>query len=182
MAIVSWASLGGGQLLTAEQRKKWEKDPNAGRGFYNASENDLKVSVVLEKMAEAKNATLQDIVSLTSDAHRKHVLTAPQALAYLFHQSTHVFPLVGVQTVEQVKLLLGALSVKLSSEEVEEIHDAAPFNPLFPNNFLFECKYNTRLTVADQVHYQMATWIDAPPKQPVSLLLANGFVTRTDLL
>jgi hypothetical protein len=87
-----------------------------------------------------------------------------------------------VQTVEHVKLLVGALSVKLSSEEIEEIHDAAPFTPLFPNNFLFECKYNTHLTVADQVHYQMATWIDAPPKQPVSLVLTNRKLARTDLL
>jgi hypothetical protein len=59
------------------------------------------------------------------------------------------------------------MSVKLSPEEIDEIHGAAPFNPLFPNTFLFEGKYNTRLTVADQTHYQMATWIDAPPKQPV---------------
>jgi hypothetical protein len=60
------------------------------------------------------------------------------------------------------------MSVKLSTEEIDEIHGAAPFNPLFPNSFLFEKKYDLRLTAADQVHYQMATWIDAPPKQPVS--------------
>ncbi|KAH6137750.1 hypothetical protein HBI68_228980 [Parastagonospora nodorum] len=148
MAIVSWASLGGGQLVAAEQRKKFGEDPNAGKGYYNASEDDIKVCHVLERLAKAKNATLQDI-----------------ALAYLFHQSTHVFPIVGVQTVEHVKLLPAAMGVKLSSEEIDEIHGAAPFNPLFPNTFLFEGRYNTRLTVADQIHYQMATWIDAPPKQ-----------------
>jgi hypothetical protein len=60
------------------------------------------------------------------------------------------------------------MSIKLSPKEIDEIHGAAPFNPLFPNTFLFEGKYNTRLTAADQTHYQMATWIDAPPKQPVS--------------
>lgn len=63
------------------------------------------------------------------------------------------------------------MSIQLSREEIEEIHGAAPFNPLFPNTFLFGEKYNTRLTVADQVGYQMATWIDAPPKQPVSIYL-----------
>jgi hypothetical protein len=73
-----------------------------------------------------------------------------------------------VQTIEHIKLLPAAMSVKLSTEEIDEIHGAAPFNPLFPNSFLFEKKYDLRLTAADQVHYQMATWIDAPPKQPVS--------------
>lgn len=63
------------------------------------------------------------------------------------------------------------MSVSLSKEEIDEIHGAAPFNPLFPNTFLFEKKYDTRLTVADQVHYQMSTWVDAPTKEPVSLVI-----------
>lgn len=87
------------------------------------------------------------------------------ALAYLFHQSTYVFPIVGVQTVEHVKLLPNALGIELSREEIDKIQDAAVFNPLFPNTFLFGHKYNTRLTAADQGNYQMATWINAPPKQ-----------------
>jgi aryl-alcohol dehydrogenase-like predicted oxidoreductase len=63
MAIVSWASLGGGQLVRKEQRKKLDQDPDAGKGYYKASEDDIKVCDVLERLAEAKNATLQDIVS-----------------------------------------------------------------------------------------------------------------------
>lgn len=63
MAIVSWASLGGGQLVAAEQRQMLEQDPKAGKGFYSASEDDIKVCDVLERLAKAKNATLQDIVS-----------------------------------------------------------------------------------------------------------------------
>ena len=63
MAITSWASLGGGQLTTKEQREKLKNDPDAGRGFYKASEDDIKVCEVLEDLANKKNATLQDIVS-----------------------------------------------------------------------------------------------------------------------
>lgn len=63
MAIVSWASLGGGQLLTADQRKKIEEDPNAGKGYYTATEDDIKVCDVLEKLAKENNTTLQAIVS-----------------------------------------------------------------------------------------------------------------------
>jgi aryl-alcohol dehydrogenase-like predicted oxidoreductase len=63
MAIVSWASLGGGQLIAADKRRELEEDPDAGKGYYSASENDIKVCDVLERLAKAKDATLQDIVS-----------------------------------------------------------------------------------------------------------------------
>jgi hypothetical protein len=59
------------------------------------------------------------------------------------------------------------MGITLSPEAIDQIHGAAGFNPLFPNTFLFGEKYNTRLTAANQVHYEMATWIDAPAKQPV---------------
>lgn len=94
-----------------------------------------------------------------------------QALAYLFHQSTFVFPIVGVQTVEHVRAMPEALHVQLSKEEIDAIHNVVPFNPLFPMNFLFNFRgtqaYNTRLTAANNHQYQMAAWIDAPPKQSV---------------
>jgi aryl-alcohol dehydrogenase-like predicted oxidoreductase len=63
MAITSWASLGGGQLTTQEQREKLKDDPDAGHGYYEASEDDIKVCEVLEALANKKNATLQDIVN-----------------------------------------------------------------------------------------------------------------------
>lgn len=63
MAIVSWASLGGGQLVAADQRKKMEEDPNSGKGYYGASEDDIKVCDVLERLAKKKDSTLQAVVS-----------------------------------------------------------------------------------------------------------------------
>lgn len=63
MAIVPWASLGGGQLIAADQRKKMEEDPNSGKGFYSASEDDIKVCDVLEKLAKKKDTTLQAMVN-----------------------------------------------------------------------------------------------------------------------
>lgn len=96
-----------------------------------------------------------------------------QALAYLFRQSTYVFPIVGVQTPEHVRAMPDALRVSLTDEEVAKIHDAAPFNPLFPNNFLFPYKdgkgYNTGMRTSDVVNWNMAAWIDVPPRQQVSL-------------
>lgn len=92
----------------------------------------------------------------------------------MFHQFTYVFPIVGVQTVKHVKAMPDALRVKLSKEEVDAIQSAAPFDSLFPMNFLSnhrgDAKYNLRLTAVDNQQYQMASWIDAPPKRPVGEL------------
>ncbi|EXJ74991.1 uncharacterized protein A1O5_01687 [Cladophialophora psammophila CBS 110553] len=151
MAIVPWAALGGGQLMSAEQRKQKEQDPDARQG-YTFREADIKVSEVLEKLAEDKSTTPQ------------------AALAYLFQQSAYVFPIVGVQTVEHVEAMPEALRVKLSKDDIKMIQNAYVFDPLFPMNFLFNYRgdqpYNLALTAANNHQYQMAAWINAPPKQP----------------
>ncbi|KAF5679854.1 alcohol dehydrogenase [Fusarium denticulatum] len=131
MAIVSWGSLGTGSLLTAQQRKEREADPDAPKP--QISEVALKTSEALERIADRKGTTLQAI-----------------ALAYLFHQTTYVFPIVGVNTVEHIKAMPDALKIKLSKEEADEIHEASPYNPGYPLN---------------HQQYQMAAWIDAPPKR-----------------
>ncbi|KAL6717233.1 hypothetical protein ACLMJK_005148 [Lecanora helva] len=151
MAIVPWAALGGGQLMTAKQREQKAHDPDA-RGGYGASEIDVRVSEVLERISEGQGTTLQAV-----------------ALAYLFQQSTFVFPVVGVQTSEHVAAMPDALRIKLSEEDIQKIHEAAPLNPLFPMDFLFNFRkdqpYNLNMTAADNQQYQMASIIDAPPKR-----------------
>jgi aryl-alcohol dehydrogenase-like predicted oxidoreductase len=64
MAIIPWAALGGGQLLSTEQRKQKEQDPGARSNRYGLSENDVRVCEVLEQMAESKSTTLQAMVCL----------------------------------------------------------------------------------------------------------------------
>ena len=61
MAIVPWASLGGGQLMTGEQREKAANDADARQG-YGVSEKDANVSAGLEGIAKTKNSTLQAVV------------------------------------------------------------------------------------------------------------------------
>lgn len=64
-----------------------------------------------------------------------------------------------------------ALRVRLSKDEIGSIQGAYDFNPLFPMNFLFNYHnnqpYSLSLTAANVQQYQMAAWINAPPKQPV---------------
>ena len=62
MAIVSWASLGGGQLMSAQEREANMKDPDAHKG-YGFREADIKVSTALEKVAQTKKTTTQAVVS-----------------------------------------------------------------------------------------------------------------------
>jgi hypothetical protein len=62
MVIVSRASLGGGQLTTAERREMMKDDKDAPKG-YGFREEEVKVSETLEKIAALKNATFQEIVS-----------------------------------------------------------------------------------------------------------------------
>ncbi|EKG22489.1 Aldo/keto reductase [Macrophomina phaseolina MS6] len=151
MAIVPWAALGGGQLLTKAQREAAAKDPKA-RGGYGQEEKHRQVSEVLERIANAKGVTLQAV-----------------ALAYLYQQSTYVIPIVGVQTVEHVRAMGDGTKVMLSDEEIAEIHRVSTFVPLFPISFLYQSElrpYSTRLGAADVENTRMAGWIDAPPKQP----------------
>ena len=61
MAIVSWSSLGSGQLLSAEQRRERENDPAAAK--VQTSEKAIAVSEALEKLANEKGTSFQAIVS-----------------------------------------------------------------------------------------------------------------------
>ena len=63
MAIMTWGSLGGGQLATAEHRRKIQEDPDMGGKYYVPDDEDVKVCDVLERIASDKKVTLQSVVS-----------------------------------------------------------------------------------------------------------------------
>lgn len=174
LAIVPWAALGGGRLKTKEQRKK-DAASETARSEKGLRDIDIAVSETLEKIADAKGTTLQAVVSLLHHVSKKltKISRHVQAIAYLLQQSTYVFPIVGVQTVEHVKAMADSLCIQLTGEEMDEIHRVSELEPLFPIPFLFnfrrDRKYDLTLTPSDQQQYQMGAWIDAPPKQPVSV-------------
>lgn len=152
MAIVPWAALGGGQLLSSEQRKKLAPDPKQAGRQKNISEANVCISDTLEAIANEKKTTLQAI-----------------ALAYLLEQTPYVVPIVGVQTVEHVKAMPEALKVHLSKNDTARIQEASPYDPGFPMSFLFNFRgdqpYHAGLTEKDVQQYQMAAVIGGPPKQ-----------------
>lgn len=60
MAVVPWGALGSGSLLTAEQRKERQDDPDAPN--IEPSETAIRTSEALEVIAARKGTTLQAIV------------------------------------------------------------------------------------------------------------------------
>ncbi|KAI8961011.1 Aldo/keto reductase [Daldinia sp. FL1419] len=114
MGLAPWGALGGGKFKTEEQRKS-----DAGRKG-QATENDIKVSKVLEAVAKRKNTLITSI-----------------AQAYVASKVPYVFPIVGGRTIDHLKGNIEALNIKLSTEDIKEIESAIPFDPGFPNNFLY---------------------------------------------
>ena len=76
MAVIPWGALGSGSLLTAEQRKERENDPDAPDT--KPSETALRTSEALEKIATRKGTTLQAIVGhITAACYSDLTSTGP---------------------------------------------------------------------------------------------------------
>jgi len=114
MGIAPWGTLGGGKFKSDEERKSQE-----GRKMWEATEADLKVSKVLEKIATEKKTQITSV-----------------ALAYCMNKTPYVFPIVGGRKVEHLKGNIEGLTLELSEEDIKAIEDAHPFEFGFPHSFL----------------------------------------------
>ena len=134
MALAPWGSLGRGAFMSPEDYEKKLDGRKMGQ-----SENVIKVSAALEKIAKEKGTAITSI-----------------ALAYVRHKSPYVFPIVGGRKIEHLKGNIEALGVELTDDELDEIDAAAPFDHGFPLNFVFEYggekKYNLRMG-PDDIHF-----------------------------
>lgn len=114
MGLAPWGALGGGAFKTQEQRQSQE-----GRKI-QASDAQIKISQVLEKIANRKDTIITSV-----------------AQAYVMHKAPYVFPIIGGRTVDHLKGNIDALSVHLSPEDIREIEDAVPFDLGFPHSFIW---------------------------------------------
>ncbi|KAF2121104.1 aryl-alcohol dehydrogenase-like protein [Lophiotrema nucula] len=147
MALAPWGALGGGAFTTEEKRKNEEK----GRNFRPPTEEQLKISKVLESVAKKHNTAITSI-----------------ALAYVRSKAPYVFPIIGGRKIDHLKGNIEALALELSDEEVDEIDSQTNFEVGFPMSFLFEfggSKYNTRMTSSDVGLLQLAGKLDSVPNQ-----------------
>ena len=118
MGMTPWGALGGGNFKSEKQRKV-AKAEGQGRNAMPATEREIKVSKVLEKIAD-----------------RKGTLITSVALAYVMHKAPYVFPVIGGRKVDHLKGNIEALSLELSKAELDEIEGAAEFDQGFPLNFI----------------------------------------------
>ena len=116
MGLAPWGSLGGGNFKTKKQREAMKGE---GRNLGPASENQVKLTDALEKIADRKSTAITSV-----------------ALAYVMHKAPYVFPIVGGRKIEHLKGNIEALGLELSDEDMAEIDGAAPFDVGFPLNFL----------------------------------------------
>ncbi|KAI1498683.1 aldo/keto reductase [Biscogniauxia marginata] len=116
MGLAPWGALGGGKFKSEEQRRNKKKEGRSDE----ASEADIKISRVLESIANRKNTIITSV-----------------AQAYVTHKAPYVFPIVGGRTIEHLKGNIEALNLTLSEEDIKEIESAVPFDQGFPNSFLY---------------------------------------------
>ena len=147
MALAPWGALGRGTFMSPEEYE----GKTDGRKMAAQSENVVKVSAALDKIAREKGTLVTSV-----------------ALAYVRYKSPYVFPIVGGRKVEHLKGNIEALSIELSDEEIDEIDGAAPFEHGFPLNFIYEYgggpKYNMRMGPSDIYFIKSAGGLDVVPK------------------
>ncbi|ORX93868.1 putative aryl-alcohol dehydrogenase Aad14, partial [Basidiobolus meristosporus CBS 931.73] len=122
MALAPWDVLGGGKFQTKDAIAERKKRGEGLRSMFGGeqSEEEEKISAALEKVASEHG-----IKSLTAIA-----------IAYVMAKAPRVFPLVGGRKVEHLEDNIRALSIKLTSEQIEFLESVVPFEPGFPNNLI----------------------------------------------
>ncbi|MCJ1378552.1 hypothetical protein MMC17_001651 [Xylographa soralifera] len=113
MGIAPWASIGGGNFKTAAQRSS-----TPGR-YGPPSENELKVSDAIEKIAKRKDTEITSV-----------------ALAYVMAKAPYVFPILGGRKVEHLRSNVEALGLVLEKEDIEEIEKAGNYDAGFPHDIM----------------------------------------------
>lgn len=116
MGIAPWGALGGGHFKTDEQRKNAEAK---SRGSGQASDAAIKISKVLEKIADREKTQVTSV-----------------AMSYVMHKAPYVFPIIGGRKLEHLKGNIEGLSLSLSDEDIKEIEGANTFDIGFPMSFL----------------------------------------------
>jgi aryl-alcohol dehydrogenase-like predicted oxidoreductase len=122
MALVPWNVVGGGKFQTkaaVEERKK-KGESLRSMGPADQTEDEIRMSEALAKVAAEHG-----IESVTAIA-----------IAYVRAKAPNVFPIVGGRKVEHLQDNIQALSIKLTTEQIDYLESVRPFDVGFPSNFI----------------------------------------------
>ncbi|KAI8712678.1 Aldo-ket-red domain-containing protein [Fusarium sp. LHS14.1] len=112
--LAPWGTLGRGLFKPKDQIKVGGRNmPSMNNG------REVLVSEKLEEIADAKGVPITSV-----------------ALAYVLHKSPYVFPILGGRKLDHIQGNIEALGLRLTSQEIEDIETAYPFDVGFPHNFL----------------------------------------------
>jgi aryl-alcohol dehydrogenase-like predicted oxidoreductase len=129
MALAPWGSIGRGKF-----RKAGEKDKLGSVRGETQSEEELKMSAALEKVADE----LSSQAGLTGkEGEEPYSLTAV-ALAYVLQRTPYVFPIIGGRKISHLKDNIRSLEITLSPSQVKFLEEQTKFDIGFPMNFIGE--------------------------------------------
>lgn len=124
MAIAPWNVLAGGKLRSDAEEERRKQSGEGGRDVTGAgwqrTAEEKKVSNALEKVAGEVG-----VDSVTA-----------VAIAYLMQKTVNVFPIVGGRKVEHLKDNIKALSISLTSAQIDYLDSVNSWDPGFPHNFI----------------------------------------------
>lgn len=123
MALSPWDVIGGGKFQTKkqiEERKKNNEGLRSIMGSGDQTEQEVKISAALEKVAnEIGDVSISAV-----------------AIAYVMQRTINVFPIIGGRKVEHLHDNIKALSIHLTDKQIEFLESQTSFEPGFPNNFI----------------------------------------------
>ena len=153
MGLAPWGAIGRGMLKSKEEYNRADRE---GRKMGEQPEKYARIAGKLEEIAKKKG---------------KEASITGVALAYVMHKAPYVFPIVGGRKVEHLKGNIDALAIELSTEEIDDIEAAEPFDVGFPLSFLFGYggrQYKTRMLPNDLQLIATNTRLESVPKAQVS--------------
>ncbi|KAK3370587.1 aryl-alcohol dehydrogenase AAD14 [Podospora didyma] len=139
MALAPWGVVGNGKFQSRAAVEARRREGQTLRSFRNQgaqSEAELRAS---------------DALAAVAAEHGDKCSVAQVALAYVVLRARrlgvfNVFPVIGVRTLDQLRDNVGALTVRLTDEQVASLESVASFEPIFPYDMIGEDPRTTGVT------------------------------------
>jgi len=129
LTIMAWGPLGGGFL--SGKYRPGKEPPAMGARLVEVKKNEEEA---WERRAIERNFRILEVVD--EIAKRRKVVQAQVALAWLLKKG--VIPIIGARTLDQLKVNLNSVELKISKEDVERLDKASYLEIGYPYRFISE--------------------------------------------
>ena len=119
LSVLAWAPLGAG-ILSGKYATAGNADPKRLKETsLNMTERNLAIANVVSEVANEIGCSATQV-----------------ALAWVRQQNPRIIPIIGARKSEQIEDSLGCLTVSLSAEQLDKLHQASKIELGFPHEFL----------------------------------------------